>query len=336
MQFFLLFLIVFVLIVVNFVFFKFFELKLVSKIKENENSFKDQIIQSLNQNIEKIERTKDLISTNALETFKVINSLTDSLSKISEDQKVANELSKDLKYFFDRPKLRGGFGEVILKELVSEILPSNMFEEQFKLPGNFIVDMVIKYRDLLIPIDSKFPSEDYKRYYFEKDEKLKNDYFKIFVNQVKKIGESVSSKYIKPEYGTSDFAIIFIPSDSIYIESIQQTYPNGEKNDLFETLLKKRVLLAGPSTFFAFLNVILAGLKQYRFVEISKEIIKNVEKLSKNLEENSLNLQNLEKKVNELNKSYEILQKSFSKTEKSFKSILSIEKEEDETDEKIL
>jgi len=203
-----------------------------------------------------------------------------------------------------------------------------MYEEQYQFSNRSKVDMVIKYKDLLIPVDSKFPSEEYKRYYFEKDEKLRNDYFKNFIRQLKDIGESVSSKYIKPEEGTSDFAIIFIPSDSIYIESIQETYPNGEKNDLFDALLKKRVLLSGPSTFFAFLNVILAGLKQYRFVEISKEIKKNVEKLNKNLEENSQYIENLGKKIEELEKNYDLLQKSFKKTEKSFKNILSIENEE--------
>ncbi len=335
MQIILLILIVIALVAINFIFLKFFELRILSKIKDYENSSKEQIIQSLNQNVEKIERTKDLISNNALETFKVINNLTDSLSKLSEDQKVANELSKDLKYFFDRPKLRGGFGEVILSQIVSEILPPSMYEEQYQFSNRSKVDMVIKYRDLLIPVDSKFPSEEYKRYYFEKDEKLKNDYFKNFIKQLKGIGEDVSSKYIKPEEGTSDFAIIFIPSDSIYIESIQDTYPTGEKNDLFEYLLKKRILLSGPSTFFAFLNVILAGLKQYRFVEISKEIIKNVEKLNKNLEENSQYIENLGKKIDELEKNYDLLQKSFNKTEKSFKSILSIEKEEGKNEENL-
>lgn len=329
MEILILILFIIILVSINLVFFKFFEFKILEKINQNDKINADNIINSLNQNIEKLERTKDLISTNTVETYKIINSLNDALIELKNEQKFANEISKDLKYFFDRPKLRGGYGEVILTELVSEILPTYMYQEQYTFSDKTKVDLVIKYKELLIPIDSKFPVEEYKKYYDEKDENIKKEYFKRFIRQLKEIGDSISSKYIKQDENTTDFAIMFIPSDSIYIEAIQQSLPDGEKNDLFETLLKKKVLLAGPSTFFAFLNVILAGLKQYKFLEISKDIIKNVEKLNKNLEEYSSSIGNFEKRLKELNNAFEILQKNYKKTEKSFKSILDLKNDDE-------
>lgn len=244
---------------------------------------KGEISESMKGSRDDLERTKDMISANTIESMKMIRDLNETISKLTMEQKTATEISKDLKYFFDRPKLRGNYGEYILEELVSKIVPKEMYATQYQFDDNTKVDLVLFYREMVIPIDSKFPTELFSRYMEEKDEKLKAEHYRRFSEEIKKIAASISSKYIKPGSLTSDFAIMFVPSDAIYFECLSATQ-NPQRDSLFDSLMKSRVVLASPSTLFAFLSVVMTGMKQYRFYKHSKQIREESEKLKKHVE----------------------------------------------------
>ncbi|MGE3063279.1 MAG: DNA recombination protein RmuC [bacterium] len=244
---------------------------------------KGELTDTVRSNKDELEKTKDMISVNTLESMKMIRELNETIMKLTMEQKTATEISKDLKYFFDRPKLRGNYGEYILEELVSKIIPSEMFKTQYSFNDGSKVDLALFYRDLIIPIDSKFPTELFSRYMDEKDEKTKEESYKKFADNVKTTAASISAKYIKPENATSDFAIMFVPSDAVYFECLRAS-ENPKKSELFESLLKSRVMLASPSTLFAFLSVIMTGMKQYKFYKHTKQIQEESEKLKKHVD----------------------------------------------------
>lgn len=289
----------------------------------------------LKGNRDDIDRTKDIISTNTIETMKLIKDLNQTINSLTVEQKSAVELSKDLKYFFDRPKLRGNFGEYILEDLVSSFIPKGMYKAQYKMTTGVIIDLAVFYRDFLIPVDSKFPVEDYSKYINETDEKIRSGLFTAFIDKVKSIGKDISSKYIQPENGTSDFAIMFIPSDAIYFECIQSSNSDNKKNDIFEYMSKIKVMLAGPSTLNAFLMVIMMGMKQYQFVKNTKEIQENADKLKKAVENFMSKYEDTGKFIEKLEESYRISQTHINTVVKVSDKITQIRiGEEEVTDEK--
>ena len=244
---------------------------------------KDELTGTVRGNKDELEKTNNMISTNTIETMKMIKDLNETISKLTIEQRSATEISKDLKYFFDRPKLRGNYGEYILEEIVSKIVPSEMYKTQYDYKDGSIVDLALFYRDVIIPIDSKFPTELFSRYMEENEEKAKDEIYRKFADNVKALSFSISQKYIKPENGTADFAIMFIPSDALYFECLRIT-DNPKRDELFESMLKNKVMLASPSTLFAFLSIIMMGMKQYKYYKHSKQIQEEAEKLKKHVD----------------------------------------------------
>lgn len=262
------------------------------KTKQNTNStdienklliMKGELSDTVRGNKDELEKTKDIISANTIETMKLIKDLNETIGKLTIEQRSATEISKDLKYFFDRPKLRGNYGEYILEEIVSKIIPSEMYKAQYNYRDGTIVDLALFYRETIIPIDSKFPTELFSKYMEENDEKVKDENYRKFSENVKNLSLSISQKYIKPDKGTSDFAIMFIPSDALYFECLRIT-DNPKRDELFENLLKNKVMLASPSTLFAFLSIIMMGMKQYKYYKHTKQIQEEAEKLKKHVE----------------------------------------------------
>ncbi len=248
-------------------------LKIDNKLLEFEKSFSN----NLENNKKEIERTKDIISQNTLKTIETINQLTSTITKLTEEQKYATKLTEDLKYLFQKPKTRGNFTEIILEEMLDSILPKGIWEKQFSLNGKY-VDFVIKYKKHIIPIDVKFPIDDYNRYLNEENEKSKNDFFKSFLSHIKKNIEDIAKKYILPEKGTSEFAILFIPSDNVYFDII------SNDTTIFSFSQKYNVMLASPSNFYAFLQIIITGLKNIEIYENTKKIIENISKIQKDFQ----------------------------------------------------
>ena len=170
------------------------------------------------------------------------------------------------------PKLRGGIGESLLKNILDQIMPKKeyySFEYSFK--GGDRVDAVVKIGDKLVPVDAKFPLESFTRFIESKTDEDKARNRKDFERDVKKHIDTIADKYILPDEGTYEFALMYIPAENVYYESIIK-YDTG-KEGIFEHALKKKVIPVSPNSFYAYLQVIILGLKGLAIEKGTKDII---------------------------------------------------------------
>jgi DNA recombination protein RmuC len=222
------------------------------------------------------------------ESQNLIKTITEELTKVSEGQKqvvgFADQL-RDLQDMFKNPKQRGIVGEYYLETLLANIMSPGSFQMQYPFVDGTIVDAVVFVKDKIIPIDSKFSLENYKRFVEEKDEDERLRLEKLFVNDLKnRITET--SKYIQPAQNTMDFAFMFIPHEAIYydllINRVNDDRESGE--NLIERAARKyKVIIVSPTSFLAYLQTVLQGLKAMQIEESAKFIKANVENLQKHL-----------------------------------------------------
>jgi len=201
--------------------------------------------------------------------------LSSAASAFASVQKSLGEMSeigrnmKDLQEFLNSPKLRGNIGEQVLKELLGQFLPKGTFKLQYRFKTGSIIDAVIITEAGIIPVDSKFPMENFRKMHATQDAREKKLYEREFTNDVKKHIDAISSKYILTNEGTIDFALMYIPSESVYYEII-----NSEL--LYEHASKKRVLAVSPMTFYAFLKSILIGFEGQKISQQAHKILANL------------------------------------------------------------
>jgi DNA recombination protein RmuC len=172
---------------------------------------------------------------------------------------------KELQEFLKSPKLRGNIGEQVLKDLISQMFPKNSFNLQYEFKSGEKVDAAIKTEAGILPIDSKFPMENFQKM-AKANEKMEKEIFqKEFVRDVKKHVDAISKKYILPQEGTMDFALMYIPSESVYYEVVNET-------DIMEYARKARVYIVSPSTLYAHLQTILLSFEGKKIEQRSKEV----------------------------------------------------------------
>jgi len=196
-------------------------------------------------------------------------SFGDGFSKLVQELGRVQEIGHTLRDFQDflrSPKLRGGVGEQVLNDLLAEVLPKKNFQTQYQFREGQIVDAIVKTKQGLIPIDSKFPMDSFQRYAKAKKEDKEN-YLKEFIRDIKKHIDDVSRKYILPQEGTLDYAIMYVPAESVFSE-ITVNQP-----ELLEYAHQKKVILVSPNTFYYFLKIIMIGLEGAKIEEASKRIL---------------------------------------------------------------
>ena len=212
---------------------------------------------------------------------KVLNERLDNAARvIAAVQRNIGEMSeigrgmKDLQEFLRSPKLRGNIGEQILKELLGQMLPKASFHLQYAFKSGAIVDAAIKSAAGIIPVDSKFPMENFRRLASAENETQKSQMEKDFVRDVKKHIDDISAKYILTEEGTIDYALMYVPSESVYYEIVNNV-------NLFDYSAKKRVLPVSPTTFYAYLRAILMSFEGQKIEARAREILASIRAIQK-------------------------------------------------------
>lgn len=162
---------------------------------------------------------------------------------------------KDLQEFLRSPKMRGQIGEAVLKDILGQALPKQHFHLQYAFKGGEIVDAALQLEQGIIPIDAKFPMENFRKMTKAQDEKEQMIHRKSFISDVKKHIDAISTKYIRPQEGTLDFALMYIPSEPVYYEMISNA------PELDDYAYRKRVRPVSPSTMYAYLRVIIMSLE---------------------------------------------------------------------------
>ena len=188
---------------------------------------------------------------------------------------VGNKVSS-LEDLLRPPKLRGGMGETLLAELLAQILPQKAYELQHRFASGERVDAVICLGDALVPVDAKFPLESFRRLTALTDEAEIARERKAFIRVVKSHIEQVAWKYILPDERTYDFALMYIPAESVYYETILR---DDSEDGLFPFALEKRVIPVSPNSFYAYLQVIIHGLKGLQIEERAREIMDHLNRL---------------------------------------------------------
>ena len=221
------------------------------------------------------------------ESNKIIRDVTEKLTRLDETNKqvisFADQL-QSLENVLKNPKQRGILGEYYLETVLKNVLPPGSYQMQYSFPDGTIVDAVVFVKDKIIPIDSKFSLENYNKMAEENNEAEKKKLETIFVNDLKnRITET--AKYIQPSKGTTDFAFMFIPHEAIYYDLLTNKVGTGEDNEnlIQRAAGKYKVIITSPTSFLAYLQTVLQGLKALKIEESAKEIIKKVEDLCKHL-----------------------------------------------------
>jgi DNA recombination protein RmuC len=178
----------------------------------------------------------------------------------------ANDLAR-LEQALRPPKARGGFGELLLGNLLRDMLPAEAYSLQYGFKSGERVDAVIKI-DKLVPVDAKFPLDNFTRLVDTEDEAEGALHTKAFERDVKIHVDAIASKYVRPAEGTYDFALMYLPSESVYYEVVC-----SKSETLYHYALEKRVFPVSPTTFHAYLHVIALGLKGLQIEEHAKEVM---------------------------------------------------------------
>lgn len=177
------------------------------------------------------------------------------------------------------PKLRGILGELFLEELLKQILPQDRYVLQYGFRTGEKVDAVILLGQGIVPVDSKFPLENFKRLLEGASAEETKAARKQFLQDVKKHIDQIAQKYILPEEGTFDFALMYIPAENVYYETILKDEDGGEAQSLAQYALTRKVIPVSPNSFYAYLQAILLGLRGLRIEESAKEILNSLAQL---------------------------------------------------------
>jgi len=221
---------------------------------------------------------------------------------------------KDLQDYLKSPKLRGNIGEQVLKDLVGQMFPKKSLFLQHAFKSGLIVDVAIQTDAGLLPIDSKFPLENFQKMFRSEDEKEKEAFKNLFIRDVKKHIKDISSKYILPSEGTVDFALMYLPSESVYYEVVSLA-------DLMDYARDLRVYPVSPTTLYAHLQTILLSFEGKKIESKSKEIYsllraiaKDYEKLDGNLSTLNRHITNAANQMSDTNQTFAALGQKISST----------------------
>ena len=233
------------------------------------------------------------LDTNSAEMNSRLNSAAAAFASVQKSLGEMSEIGrnmKDLQQFLNSPKLRGNIGEQVLKELLNQFLPKNTYKIQHRFKSGSIVDAVIITEAGIIPIDSKFPMENFRKMHTSEDPKEKKLIEREFVSDVKKHIDTISMKYILTNEGTIDFALMYIPSESVYYEIVNN-------DSLYDHASNKRVLAVSPMTFYAFLRSILIGFEGQKISQQAHKILANLRSVQAEYNKANENLETLSRHI---------------------------------------
>lgn len=245
-----------------------------------------------------LHRNTDFMSRQLANTNEAVNQRLDSTAQLlrllNKDLGHVHEIGqqmRDFEHFFRSPKLRGRLGEKMMQELIFQVLPRSIVSMQHRFQSGAIVDALIKLEGGAIPIDAKFPLDNYQKAQHASTDDAVRSFRKEFKRDVKRHIQAVQSKYILPGEGTLDFAVMYVPSDTLYYEIISD-------DALVTEAESQNVLCVSPNSFYYFLKLILAGLYSHRIEKTAALVMQNINAFEKNIAEISNDMNTLLTHIN--------------------------------------
>jgi DNA recombination protein RmuC len=205
---------------------------------------------------------------------RVVGDVQGSLGKLGEVTQRVFDVGKDiagLEQILKSPKVRGGLGETFLENLLAQMLPQDLYTLQHTFATGDRVDAVVRIGGRLVPVDAKFPLENFRRMLEETDEEKRRQMRRAFLRDVKARVDEIAKKYILFDEGTFDFALMYIPAENVYYEIIMRDEA-GEGEPVAAYALSRRVIPVSPNSFYAYLKVIVLGLRGLQIERNAQEI----------------------------------------------------------------
>jgi len=245
-----------------------------------------QVNQRLQESAVLIQQAHQSIGERLDRAAAVVGEVRGTLGKLDESTRRMLEVGQDiasLQQILRPPQVRGGFGETLLEQLLSQILPGDAFELQYTFRSGERVDAIIRLGSRLIPVDAKFPLENFRKMLEANgggDEERRRAARKAFLKDVQQRVNEIANKYILPDEGTFDFALMYIPAENVYYEVMVKD--EGEDSVRAYTY-ERRVIPVSPNSFYAYLQTILLGLKGLRIEQNAREIMELLGRLQVDL-----------------------------------------------------
>ncbi|MGQ9618963.1 MAG: DNA recombination protein RmuC [Candidatus Aminicenantia bacterium] len=305
--------------------------KQMDSLRNQVNESIGMTVQSLNQQFSsltnqinmRLKEVTDQMFSSSANTSKIFADVREKLGALTQQTNRIIEVGKDIATLQDilkAPKLRGSLGELLLGDLLSQILPTKFYVLQYRFKNNVQVDAVIKLAEgYIVPVDSKFPLSSFKLIMDARSEEERNRAKKRFISDVKKHIDAIAERYILPDEGTLDFALMYIPAENVYYETIIKDESLEEEGSLFTYSLNKRVIPVSPNSFYAYLQTILLGLKRMEIAESAKKIYQflmslqgDFERLEDDFRTLGGHLQNARRKFEETERKFDRLKERLS------------------------
>jgi DNA recombination protein RmuC len=248
--------------------------QLLETLKSAQDDTKDKLQQSLLDG-------QTNISRNMQAGQEVLDRLNKQIGELQGTNKQMMQIGTEVRRLQDilsSPKLRGQMGEWSLENLLMQILPKDSYELQYTFKGGKTVDALIKLADFSVPVDAKFPLPGFEKVVKAETEAEKTKLRKLFLKDVNNHIDKIAADYIRPAEGTLDFAIMYLPAENVYYETII-TYA-GETNDILQYCFDKKIIPVSPNLLYAYLMTVAMGLHGLQIEKQAAEIRQNLKKLN--------------------------------------------------------
>lgn len=248
-----------------------------SKMENRLGNVQNYMSQRLSESTLMMQNSTTEVNSRLTNASKVIGDLQAKISAFEEGSKRIYDVGKDiteLQNIFKAQKLRGGFGELLLESMLEQFLPKESFVLQYAYKSRDIVDAIIRLKDgYFLAIDSKFSLENFRKLNDVDDEKLKEPFKRELAKDMKKHVDAIATKYISKEEGSLDIALMYIPAENIYYETVIR---DDAILNIRDYALSKNVIPVSPNTLLAYLQIILLGMKGMQVSKKAREILDTI------------------------------------------------------------
>lgn len=289
----------------------------LKSIKDSSEGTRKEIQDSISKSNQEINKRL----TDAARLFSEVQNKVGQMTELGRSMKDVQELLKG-------PKSRGIFGEDALESLLKQVMPQSSYQMQYRFQSGEAVDCVIKLKEGLICIDSKFPLENFRGMMKTENQEDKENFRKNFARDVKKHIEAIARKYILTKEGTMDFALMYVPMESVFQEIIND-------QELMDYSRGKKVLVTSPNSFYHYITVIHTALKGAQINELAKQVLNTISSLKQESDKFATNLSVLTKHVTNAKNTVDVVNEGYRSLGSKIESAYSLQLEEKKETEKL-
>jgi len=304
----------------------------IENLREQVNSSMQQMNSIISQNIQAINQqllsSQQNVGQRLDSAAQVVGQVQKDLGSLAQATQRVFEVGKDiagLQEILKAPKIRGELGELFLGELLEQVLPASFVKLQYKFKNGDTVDAVIKLGGQLVSVDSKFPLENFKRIVSGTNDEEKRQARKTFISDVKKHIDAIAAKYILPDEGTFDFALMYIPAENVYYELIIKE-ASDEKHNLSSYAMQRKIVPVSPNSLYLYLQTVIRGLKGLKIEENVQEIIRQLNRLTGDMQRFKQDFEVLGRHIVNLKNKYDEADKRVANFEGKLLSICQVNK----------